>query len=87
MARIVEKIHHNPYRSDIRGTDEELIREWRDSERAQFLIHHGEYVRHERIKCISEYGYEHVLYIAFDIPSNLETLYYLKFGKENGSSS
>lgn len=87
MVRIVETIHHNPFRSDIRGTDEELIREWRDTERAQFLTTHGEYVRHERIKYITDYGYEHVLHIAFDIPAKLETLYYLKFGKENGISS
>lgn len=87
MARIVEKIRHHPYMSGIRGTDEELIREWRDTERAQFLTTHGEYVRHERIKYMTEYGYEHMIHIAFDLPANLETMYYLKFGKENGISS
>lgn len=87
MARIVEKIYHNSFRSDIRGTDEELLREWRDTERAQFLTQHGEYVRHERIKYITEYGYEHCLHIAFDIPNHLETIYYLKFGNKNGISN
>ncbi len=84
MARIVEKIFHNPFRSDIRGTDEELIREWSETEHAQFLIQNGEYVRHERIKYLTEYGYQHALHIAFDIPENLETYYYLKYGKTDG---
>lgn len=86
MARVVEKIYHNLFRSDIRGTDEELIREWSETDQAQFLIQNGEYVRHERIKYPTEYGIQSVLHIAFDIPDNLETIYYLKYGKENGRS-
>ncbi len=86
MGRVVEKIIYNAYRSDIRGTDYELIAEWSNTERGQYLIKHGEYIRHERIKTITEYGYEHLLFISFDIPDNLETIYYIKYGK-NGSSS
>jgi len=86
MGRVVEHIHYSPFRSDIRGTDYEIINKWSKSDKAQYLIQNGEYVRHERIKVITEYGYDDCIVISFDIPDKLETAYYLKF-KKDGSSS